>query len=101
MIIIHVKIWTTLSTNSESYPSQILPQFDNSMNSALADRDKQQGSLSSTRHLSYVMLDRSTSHASITSPEALSAFQIFTRQTPPFSKSSRVIRPPPMMLKGR
>ncbi|KAF8799611.1 hypothetical protein BYT27DRAFT_7263698 [Phlegmacium glaucopus] len=42
MIIVHVKIWTTSSTNSENYPPQILPQFDTSMNSAAVD--KQQGS---------------------------------------------------------
>ncbi|KAF8799787.1 hypothetical protein BYT27DRAFT_7201054 [Phlegmacium glaucopus] len=73
MIIIHVKIWTTLSTISENYPPQILPQFDNSMNSAA--RDKQQGS-----------------RLQALPPKKLyPPFQISTRQIPPFS-SSRMIR---------
>ncbi|KAF8799529.1 hypothetical protein BYT27DRAFT_7201391 [Phlegmacium glaucopus] len=94
MIIIHVKIWTTLSTISENYPPQILPQFDNSMNSAA--RDKQQGS---RLQGIYVVLNHSTSRMQILPPEKLyPPFQISTRQMPPFS-SCRLIRPASMTLK--
>ncbi|KAF8814330.1 hypothetical protein BYT27DRAFT_7250178 [Phlegmacium glaucopus] len=87
----HVKIWNNVINQFRELP-QTLPQFDNSMN--LAARDKQQGSRlqGNSRNLFIPILNPNKLYP---------PFQISIRQTPPFSKSSRVIRPPPMTLKGR
>ncbi|KAF8799773.1 hypothetical protein BYT27DRAFT_6852895 [Phlegmacium glaucopus] len=47
------------------------------------------------------MLDHSTLSQALPPQKLYPPFQISTSQTPPFSKSPRVIRPPPMTLKGR